>query len=490
MRKTALALILIVVAAGCSTNPATGKREFNIVSEQQEIAMGQQSHQEVIREFGLYREKPELSRMVEEIGRRIAADSDRPKLPWTFTILDSPIVNAMALPGGYIYITRGMLERVNSEDELASVLGHEIAHVTARHAAQQISRAQLAQFGMVLGAVVAGPQAAQTYGQLAEIGMSLLFQRYSRAQESQADTIGTRYMAKSRYNPIGAELMLMALMRLNKNPAQGIERYFQSHPDPAKRVGDVRKVIAEFRQAGVVSQTQPDRTSYVRRLDGITTANATDRVIIKDNTIYDRSHGMIIPVPSAAWRGVITPGALFAIEPRSTRSQSYLVAQEVPNNQLQGYNVQDAVRNNFARMGLQHLGSRQASTRSGQSFPIDVWGGQTQSGPVGVETTQMPHGDHVAVFIFVAPNLSRSNSPLGSVLGQATIDPARTRSIQPPRMRTGAVRAGDTWASIARRATGSERDAEEVANLNGFDLRDRPTPNMLVKLPEEVIRED
>jgi len=112
MRKTAFALILLI-AIGCSTNPATGKREFNIVSEQQEIAMGQQSHDEVIKEFGLYREKPELNRMVEEVGRRIAADSDRPNLPWRFTVLDTPIVNAMALPGGYIYITHGMLQRIN-----------------------------------------------------------------------------------------------------------------------------------------------------------------------------------------------------------------------------------------------------------------------------------------------------------------------------------------------------------------------------------------
>ncbi len=489
MRKTALALIVLALV-GCSTNPATGKREFNIVSEQQEVAMGQQSHQEVIKEFGIYREKPELNRLVDDIGRRIAADSDRPTLPWTFTVLDTPMINAMALPGGYIYVTRGMLERVNSEDELASVLGHEIAHVTARHAAQQISRAQLAQFGMVLGAVVAGPQAAQTYGQLAELGVSLLFQRYSRGQESQADTVGTRYMAKSRFNPIGAELMLTSLMRMDKHPTQGIERYFQSHPDPAKRVKDVHKVIEEFRQAGVVSQTAPDRTSYVRRLDGVTTANATERIIIKDNTIYDRSHGMIIPVPSTAWRGVITPGALFAMEPRSTRSQTYMVAQEVPNNQLQGYNVQDAIRNSFQKMGLTYVGSRQTAMRSGQSFPIDVWSGQTQSGPVGVETTQLAHGDHVAVFIFIAPDLNRSNSPLGSILQQSSIDPARARSIVAPRMKTGTVRSGDTWATIARRATGNERDAEEVANLNGFDLKERPTAGMLVKLPEDVIREE
>src|SRR5688572_22993960 len=126
MRKAAIVLSLALLAA-CSTNPATGKREFNIVSESQEVAIGQQSHQEIIEQFGVYDEKPELNRLVERIGRDLAANSQRPNLPWHFTVLDTPMVNAMAVPGGYIYITRGMLERINSDDELAGVLGHEIA---------------------------------------------------------------------------------------------------------------------------------------------------------------------------------------------------------------------------------------------------------------------------------------------------------------------------------------------------------------------------
>src|SRR5688500_4683355 len=138
--QTATLALTIVLLAACSTNPATGKRMFNIVSESQEIAIGQQSHQEIIKQFGIYDEKPELNRLVDRLGHELAAKSERPNLPWTFTLLDSPIVNAMALPGGYIYVTRGMIERINSEDELAGVLGHEIAHVTGRHSAQPLSR--------------------------------------------------------------------------------------------------------------------------------------------------------------------------------------------------------------------------------------------------------------------------------------------------------------------------------------------------------------
>jgi predicted Zn-dependent protease len=487
MRKIALPLILLLTIA-CSTNPATGRREFNIVSESQEIALGQQSHPEILKQFGVYREKPELNRMVEEVGRRIAATSDRPNLPWTFTLLDTPMVNAMALPGGYIYITRGMMEHINSEDELAGVLGHEIAHVTARHSAQQISRSQLAQFGMLLGAVIAGPEAAQQYGQLAEVGLGLLFQRYSRSQETQADLFGTRYMARSQFNPIGAEQMLMTLQRLDKNPATGIDRYFLSHPDPAKRVGDVRSEIQTLRAAGTIPSDPPNRSAYVRMLDGVMTGASTERVVIRNNTIYDRSHGLIMPVPSG-WLATAAPGSLFGMQPRG-RSDSYFVAQEVENRQLQGANVQSAVRSRLQQMGLSHVGSREASTRSGQRFPIDAWIGQTQSGQVGVETTQFPHGDHVAVFLFVAPNLSRTQSPLGDVLERTSVDPGRARAIQPPRIQVGTVRSGDSWAGLARRATGNAANAEALANMNGFDVRTAPPPGIVVKLPEEVVAEE
>ncbi|HEX6095685.1 MAG TPA: M48 family metalloprotease [Thermoanaerobaculia bacterium] len=482
MRKATLAFSLVLLAA-CATNPATGKRQFNIVSESQEVSIGQQSHPEILRQFGVYDEKPELTRLVNDVGRRLAAASERPNLPWTFTILDTPMVNAMALPGGYIYITRGMLERINSQDELAGVLGHEIAHVTARHSAQQISKQQLAQFGLVLGAVVAGPEAFQQYGQLAQLGLGLLFQRYSRQHETEADLLGTGYMAEARYHPVGAERMLMTLQRLDKNPTSGIDRYFMSHPDPAKRVRDVHQKVAEL--GGMVSAgafEAPDRNEFVRMLDGIVTANSTEHVVIRNNTVYDRGHGLVVRAPNG-WTATTAPGVVFAMSPTRDDGSSYFVVQEVDTRQLQGRNVQDAVRIRLQQMGLAHAGTREARMGSGERFPIDVWQGQTQAGRVTVETTQFPHGDHVGVMMFVSPR----GGGLPSILQQMEVRPSEARSVQPPRMRVGAVRRGEGWADLARRATGNSRDAEAVANLNGFDLDQAPQEGMMVKLPEEVI---
>lgn len=488
MRKLAIGFILLLTAA-CATNPVTHKREFNIVSESQEIQIGQESHPQVIRQYGVYDEKPALTRMVDSVGHRLAAISERPNLPWHFTILDTPMVNAMAIPGGFVYITRGMLERINSEDELAGVLGHEITHVTARHAAQQMSRAELAQVGMVLGSVVAGPEATQAYGQLAELGMNLLFQRYSRGQESQADLVGTGYVARAGWNPIGSERMLMALQRLDKHPAAGIDKYFLSHPDPAKRVRDVEKKVKEIAaQNPAALAREPDRAAYVSLTDGLMTGNSTERVVIRGDTIYDRGHGLILQTP-AGWTATAAEGMLFAMTPRGGQSSDAFMVQEVENRELQGSNFQDAVRNRLQQMGLQFAGSRQAAAATGQTFTIDVWNGQTESGPVGVETTEFPHGDHTAIFMFLSRNVTQYNSPLTDVIRRASIDPARARSVQPARIHVVTSRAGETWSEIARRATGNAADAEEVANINGFDVKQLPPAGTMLKLPGEVAKE-
>ena len=141
-------------------------------------------------------------------------------------------------------------------------------------------------------------------------------------------------------------------------------------------------------------------------------------------------------------------------------------------------------------MGLQYAGSRDASLSSGERFPVDVWQGQTQSGVVGVETTQFAHGDHVAVFMFISPNVSARNSPMATILNNVERNPSRVRSVQAPRIHVGTVRSGESWSDIARRATGNSRDAEAVANMNGFDVQTNPPAGTTVKLPEEVIPEE
>src|SRR5688500_6983461 len=191
VRSCAAAGLVCVLPAGCAVNPVTGRRQLALVSEAQEIQMGQQAAQQVSQQLGLV-DNQALQEYVQRVGAQLAAESERPNLPWTFRVVDDPTPNAFALPGGFIFMTRGMMDLMDSEAELAAVLGHEIGHVTARHSVTQISRGQLAQLGLGLGSVLF-PSAAQSFGGLAQTGMQLLFLSHSRGAERQADELGFRY---------------------------------------------------------------------------------------------------------------------------------------------------------------------------------------------------------------------------------------------------------------------------------------------------------
>src|SRR5918912_469451 len=189
-----------LTATACATNPATGKKQISLMSEEQEIALGKQSDPEIRREMGVYND-PGLQEYISAVGMKLARGSERPNLPWHFTVVDSPAVNAFALPGGYIYITRGILPFLDDEAQLAGVLGHETGHVTARHAAQQYTTQTGAGLGLTLLSIFV-PEARPFQG-IAEQAAGLLFLKYSRDDELQADSLGVRYATRSGWNPAG-----------------------------------------------------------------------------------------------------------------------------------------------------------------------------------------------------------------------------------------------------------------------------------------------
>src|SRR5262245_49216545 len=197
MRKLFVGLCL-AAAFGCAKNPVTGKREIVLVSQSQEIAMGQESHLQVREEYGFV-DHASSQTYIQTVGRKLAAVSHRPELEWHFTVVDSPVVNAFAIPGGYVYLTRGILAYIRSEAELAAVMGHEIGHVTARHTVRQLTRTQLTQIGLGVGGAL-----SHTFGQfgdLANSAVGVLFLRFSRDDEREADRLGIEYAAKAGYDP-------------------------------------------------------------------------------------------------------------------------------------------------------------------------------------------------------------------------------------------------------------------------------------------------
>ncbi|HXF96588.1 MAG TPA: M48 family metalloprotease, partial [Gemmatimonadales bacterium] len=263
MRRFLLGLTCGTLA--CATNPATGERQFALIGEGQEIRLGRDYDQEVVATLGLYPDSG-LQRYVHELGLRLARTSERPSLPWTFRVVDDPVVNAFALPGGYIYVTRGILAHFNSEAELAAVLGHEIGHVTARHSVSQISRQQLAQLGLAVGTIVS-PE-LERYAGLASAALGVLFLKYSRDDERQADELGLRYLRRGNYDAREMADVFTMLERVSAAAGGGrVPEWLSTHPDPGNRRARIQQLVAALPPESI--GTIVNRDPYLRRLQGL-----------------------------------------------------------------------------------------------------------------------------------------------------------------------------------------------------------------------------
>ena len=255
--------LILLAATACATNPVTGRRELSLVSESQEIAMGLEAAREASRQMGVYADS-QLQAYVGSLGQPVARASERPQLPWSFTVIDDPVVNAFALPGGPIFVTRGILAYVNSEAQLVSVLGHEIGHVTAKHSVNQMSRAQLAQIGLV-GAMIVRPE-LQRFGDLGGQALGLMFMKFGRDDETQADDLGFRYMTQQLYDPSEMTEMFRTLERTSSGGSD-VPEWLSTHPNPGNRVARTQERIAAWtRPAGPL---KVNRDPFLRHIDGM-----------------------------------------------------------------------------------------------------------------------------------------------------------------------------------------------------------------------------
>ncbi len=271
------ALLVLGGAGGCTTNPATGERQFTpFLSPTQERQVGEQQHPIVLAQFGGVYEDPELQAYVDRIGQSLTGVSETPELDFTFTVLNSDIVNAFALPGGYVYITRGLVALADSEAELAGVLGHEIGHVTARHAAQRTTRSVVSELGRaaltILGGVFAGQTGAELGSAVGGVGGLAYVQSYSREQEFEADQLGVRYLVRAGYDPAAMASFLRTLHRQSDlerrlaggGPEPGLG-WFASHPRTLDRV---ERAVADAEQV-MAGEGRVGREPFFETIDGI-----------------------------------------------------------------------------------------------------------------------------------------------------------------------------------------------------------------------------
>ena len=330
MNRWAIGLA-VVAGAGCATNPVTGKRELSFVSEPQEIAMGQQAAAEVRQSMGLGPD-PALQQYVRGIGLAMAKASERPDLPWTFEVVDDPAVNAFALPGGPIFVTRGILSYIQNEAELASVVGHEIGHVTAKHSVHQISRAQLAQGLLGVGSILSSDVAA--VAGIASQGLGLMFLKFGRDAETQADDLGFRYSLNGGFDVRAMRGMFEMLTRVSGSAATGrLPQWLSTHPDPENRIIKTDQRLAQLTVD--LSKAKLNRDAYVRHLDGMVFGEDPRQGYFDQQRFNHPDLAFRIDFP-AGWKTQNQPTAVIGVSAAQDAMFALSIPGKEPPSQLLG----------------------------------------------------------------------------------------------------------------------------------------------------------
>ena len=473
--RSPLALIALIAAFACATNPATGKRQFNLMSEAQEISAGQEADAQVKKEMGLYND-PNLQEYISSIGMKLAQASERPNLPWHYSVVDVPAINAFALPGGYVYITRGILPFLNDEAQLAGVLGHETGHVTARHAAQQYTRAVGGTVGLVaLGIFVPG---ARPFGQLAEQGLGVLFLKYGRGDELQADQLGARYAARGNWDPAGVPDMLTTLGRLDEASGQrrGVPNWLETHPEPLARVKEIQPTV---------QQLSAGRTDFVRNHDAM--LRAVDGIIYGDNPDQGVVRGPSFIHPPLRFRIDFPNGWDIQNSPEQVMAKApgadvYMLLEQV--QMPRGNGVE-----NIARAQMENAGFRVLSGSRDRVNGLDAYIGLYQGSLEGLGNVRMRaahivhNGNIYLVAGFAAPDIfdPLDSALLMSIRSFKPLTADEAAAVHPNRIDIYVVRPGDSWQSIAERSGGVIKPAT-LAVMNAAEPNSQPMAGSRIKI--------
>jgi len=478
-RAAAVLLAATLLAAACGTqvvNPVSGKTERSVMDEQAEIAEGKKAHEAVMQEFGGALANPRLQSYVDDIGQRLARQSHRANLQWTFTVLDSPDVNAFALPGGYVYVTRGILAYMDSEADLAGVVGHEIGHVTARHGAQRATRQQHAGAGVmaatVLGVLLetAGVSGAARAANQVSTGIAAgHIASYSREQELQADQLGAEYLSRVGYDPKNMVDVIGVLKDQERFAADSARaagkkvpeggNWLASHPSNEQRLSEIGKIAAKYSKG---SYGDDARTRYLQAIDGITFGESREQGVVRGQTFFHEPLGLVLTAPSG-WTFDNDAAELYVINPQGDAA---VVMKLIPPGA--GKTHDEILRNGFkATQGrvernavggfdaTYFVGQRQA--QNNQAQPLEV---TLVDGP-GTRTYAFLHAGRDAA------TLSRNRAALREIPASLRAFNAGDRAAARPwTLRTVAMPAGG-FAELARRSPLGAQAERQLRLING-----------------------
>jgi predicted Zn-dependent protease len=474
--KTIISIIvvsLIVWAISCAVNPVTGKREFMLLTENDELALGQQTDQQVMETYGIY-DDPELLNYVTTIGTKMGKLTHRPALNYSFKILDTPVINAFAVPGGYVYFTRGILAYLNNEAELAGVMAHELGHINARHSAVQYSRATLAQLGLGVGAMVS--ETFRKYAGLAQFGVGMLFLRFSRDNERQADALGVEYSSKSGYDSNNMANFFVTLERLYPSEDQsGLPGWFSTHPNPPDRIAAIKKDTQKWQGQLQIQQYAVNRDNFLTQVDGINFGEDPRQGYVEGNTFYHPELRIQFAVPSG-WKLNNTPSQVQMFTQQQDAVMLFSMAKEASPS---------AAASSFVTNSNAVVKSSDPIQVNGMSAQRVISDLTTEQGVISISSYFIQKDNKIYVFHGYTGQAQFNNylPSFNQTMGQFKnlTDPAKI-NVKPDRLVIKKTQRQGTLRSALQQFGVAQDKLEETAIMNGMNLDDNVAANTLIKV--------
>lgn len=490
LRSLALILAGLVFLSACATNPATGQRTFTaLMSTDQEREIGAREHPKLVQQFGGEYEDRRLAAYVSGIGQALARTTETPDVPFTFTVLNDATANAFALPGGYVYVSRGLLAIADSEAELAGVLAHEIGHVVARHSAERYSRQVAAGLGAaVLGAVGAAAGLPGT-SDVAAFGAQAYLQSYSREQELEADMLAVRYMTRAGYDPNAMASFFEKLQRDTQlraalaGRASAADRFdiMASHPRTGDRIQQAIRLAGDAAPASATPQRAPrvGREDYLAAIDGLVYGDDPAQGVRIGRDFLHPTLRIAFRAPEG-FALLNTPSAVIARGPEGSviafdmeRSETARRVASLPAYVGQSWGGQLGLRN-IERIDVNGM---EGATGAGR---VQARGGQADVRLVAIREAP----DRLYRFVFVTP--PQLTGPFATELQRTTfsfrrLTPSEAAAIRPLRIRTVTVRQGDTAERLAARMPFSDAPLERFLALNGLQRGEALRPGQTLK---------
>ncbi|MDH5187971.1 MAG: M48 family metalloprotease [Rhodospirillaceae bacterium] len=488
-----LFVVALLGVGGCSANPATGEQSFTaFMSPEREKEVGREEHPKIIKAFGGVYDDHEIGAYVAGIGARLSQHSEMPELVWTFTVLNDSKINAFALPGGYVYITRGLLALASNEAEVAGVLSHEIGHVTARHTAQRYSTTIATSLGLqVLGAIGSAVGVPSVASDVAAVGAQAALQGYSRGQELQSDMLGVRYMTRGGYDPdamtsfftkLKAHQHIEGLMAGNPDAAEQTN-IMATHPRTAERIEQAIKLASEAQNGTTNIRKKLNADEYLSQIDGMIFGDDPAQGLIRGNSFVHPVMKIRYDVPDG-FRLFNSPANVVA----KKNDEAVIVFDGAdPKDVSKATSLKNYVTNYWATgihvKGLENININGMNAVTGTS----VINSKNTRRDVRLVAIQDPDGAvYRLLFITDQNKTAELNLPLrNTTYSFRKLTDAEAKSVKPYRIKLYNVRTNDTPASLSAMLKVNEFNEEWMEVLNAIKSDSKLVPGTTIKLISE-----